>query len=95
MHSNAIFMLRKLADIVPFWNDGFCISPSSRGPGGVNHPIPFASLRGPGGVNHPIPFASTRGLGGFFASPASFAFDQKQTKQSKIYQIQSIHLIIN
>ena len=62
MHSNAIFMLRKLADIVPFWNDGFCI------------------------------FPSMRGLGGFFAFPASFAFDQKQTK---IKQIQSIHLIIN
>ena len=62
MHSNAIFMLRKLVDIVPFWNGGFCI------------------------------FPSTRGLGGFFTYPASFAFDQKQTK---IYQNQSIHLIIN
>ena len=60
MHSNAIFMLRKLADIVPFWNDGFCI------------------------------FPSTRGLGGFFASPASFAFDQKQTNNNKL-----INLFIN
>ena len=65
MHSNAIFMLRKLADIVPFLGDAICI------------------------------FPSTRGLGGFFASPASFAFDQKQTKQTKIYHNQSIHLIIN
>ena len=43
MHSNAIFMLRKLVDIVPFWNGGFCIFPSTRGLGGFfTYPASFA-----------------------------------------------------
>ena len=42
MHSNAIFMLRKLADIVPFWNGAICIFPSTRGLGGFFHPASFA-----------------------------------------------------
>ena len=43
MHSNAIFMLRNLADIVPFLGDGFCIFPSTRGLGGFL-PLPHLLL---------------------------------------------------
>ena len=60
MHSNAHFMLSKLAAALPFGIGGIPIFPLSEGARGSKNPHPsIPLLRGAGGIKQPQPFSNS------------------------------------